>query len=127
MFLVFGMQFQKDDPTEIMFPPLLETKGTDEEENAEEVEPDMEIGIEKMLYSQSFHFVRPKRFVLQASWWVSVVLFFVWFFVGPAASSGFSAINIFGSVLYGMSFGPVMSIIFVGLLFQLLQQYLKNI
>ena len=76
--LVFGIQFQKNDPIEIMFPPLLETKITAEEENAEEVEPDMEIGlgIEK-IYSQSFHFVRPKRFVLQASLWSSVGMFFV--------------------------------------------------
>ena len=117
MFLVFGMQFQKDDPIEIMFPPLLETKITAEEENAEEVEPDMEIGlgIEK-LYSQSFHFVRPKRFVLQASLWSSVGMFFVWLSLW---SQNISLFAIFSSVLVGVTLGPVVSIILVGLFVQI--------
>jgi hypothetical protein len=118
IFLVFGMQFQKDDPIEIMFPPLLETKITDEEENAEEVEPDMEIGlgIEK-IYSQSFHFVRPKRFVLQASLWSSVGMFFVWLSID--SSQTISLFAIFSSVLVGVTLGPVVSIILVGLFVQI--------
>ena len=121
MFLVFGMQFQKDDPTEIMFPPLLETKDTDEEENMfpplletkdtdeENVEEvDMELGIEKTL--QSFHFVRPKKLVLQSSLWGSMVMFVFWFFVIPFAPF---------VVLMGMSLGPVVSILLVGLFVQI--------
>ena len=62
--------FQKDDPNEIMFPPLLEAKDMGQDENA-----DVEIGNKELLHSQSFHFVRPKRLVLQASLWCSFGVF----------------------------------------------------
>jgi hypothetical protein len=104
-----------------MFPPLLETKITGEEENAEEVEPDMEIGlgIEK-IYSQSFHFVRPKRFVLQASLWSSVGMFFVFLSILQGIGiQSISLVGIFPSVLVGVSLGPVVSIILVGLFVQI--------
>ena len=68
--LVFGMQFQKDDPTEIMFPPFLEENDMVQDESAKEVELDIETG-NKKLYSQKFHFIRPKKLLLRASlFWI---------------------------------------------------------
>ena len=68
--LVFGLQFQKDDPTEIMFPPLLEENDMVQDESAEEVELDIETG-NKKLYSQKFHFIRPKQLLLRTSlFWI---------------------------------------------------------
>ena len=124
LFLVFGMQFQKDDPTEIMFPSLLEEKYMDQSEGAEELEPDMEIGNRNM-YSQKFHFIRPKKFVLRSSLWlVSFLFLFGWLsmygfslnllYVWDLGRSPF-----FVALVTAICLGPVLTIVLIGLFVQI--------
>ena len=71
--LVFGIHFFEDDPNEIMFPPLLEAKDINQEKKVTEEKADVEVGHNaNTIYSQSFHFVRPKQIVLQSSLWGSI-------------------------------------------------------
>ena len=110
IFLLFGM---RDGLTEIMFPPLLEDM--DQEENAGEVEPDMEIGNNKeLVHSHRFHFVRPKRFVLQASLWITVAMVL---FPNPQFFDNFNSWVV--TVLLAVPIGPLGSIAITGLCIQI--------
>ena len=107
--------FQKDDPNEIMFPPLLEAKDMGQDENG-----DVEIGNKELIHSPSFHFVRPKRLVLQAILWVSFGAF--WSFMFHPVLLGFNLdmswiIEI--AIVQGIFFlGPLGGIGISGLLIQ---------
>jgi len=112
IFLLFGM---RDGLTEIMFPPLLEPKDMDQEENTGEVEPDVEIGNNKeLIHSHRFHFVRPKRFVLQASLWICFAMVF---FPNPQFFNNFTwwVVN----NLLAVPIGPLASIAITGLCIQI--------
>ena len=103
------------DPNEIMFPPLLEAKDMGQDENT-----DVEIGNKELIHSPSFHFVRPKRLVLQAILWVSFGAF--WSFMFHPVLLGFNLdmswiIEI--AIVQGIFFlGPLGGIGISGLLIQ---------
>jgi hypothetical protein len=127
LILVFSMRFQSDDPTEIMFPPLLEAKDMNHtvqvSRAAKQLEFDaVEIGshksVDEAIYSQSFHFSRQKRFVLQASLWGSLcgavfLIFMLYFTVLPIG------ISIFLGILAGLPFGSVAGMLLSGLVVQI--------
>ena len=112
LFLVFGKQFQKDDPTEIMFPPLLE-----EAEGAKEMQPDMELGNKEFDYTQRFHFIRPKKFVLRSSLWIMLMLFLVLW--GGVNGLTLNPLGLCKDISVAICLGPVGSIIFIGLFVQI--------
>ena len=134
VFLLFGLHFQSDDPNEIMFPVLLEIKepshnkrrraGVRDLLNESKSEHEVELGNKKIIRSQAFHFVRPKRFVLQATVWVSLGL--IVFVLGPSfgtldfQSRGSAYYDTFYFQLWiSISCGPLASVTLTGLLIQI--------
>ena len=84
-----------------MFPPLLEAKDGQDENT------DVEIGNKELIHSPSFHFIRPKRLVLQATLWVSFGIFWVFmslpillnFKLGKEISLNFTIIYLLVNIL----------------------------
>ena len=88
----------------------------DQSEGAE-LEPDMELGNKKFDYTQKFHFVRPKKFVLRSSLWSMLVLFL--FFWGGVRGLTLDPLGLSVSILLAICLGPVGSIILIGLFVQI--------
>ena len=114
IFLVFGMHSsQKDDPTEIMFPSLLETKDV-----REVVEINVDIGNKKLIYSQKFHFVGTKKFVLRTSLWSMAIIYLI-FWVGIVVGNNYEFGDMLMYLLAAFILGPLGSIILIGLFVQI--------
>ena len=110
-FAIFGMRFQSDDPNEIMFPPLLETKETNVNFTTRG-SISSEVSDKTFIYSQSFHFIRPKRFVLQfCLFGMPVMVLGFW----PLLND---RVPIIGPLLFGIGAGPPFFMVVVGLFIQ---------
>ena len=107
MFFVFSINFQKDDPAEVMFPAILEITTL---RHCNDV-------------VQKIHFVRPRRFIWDLIIWTSVG--FGGFTAGAMGSlfnvAGFPATlaALLGALLGGFGFGPPLAFVVSGLAIQI--------
>lgn len=123
MMLVFSIQFQKDDPIEIIYPPLLEAKDTGLGNNRAAVEADVENATITSVSEESnytFHFVRPKELVLQAGLLTTVLLvplfsYLMQLFWGNTIGFGLA---IFYGIFIALSISPILSNMITGLVTQ---------
>jgi hypothetical protein len=98
---------------ETMFPPLLEMK---------HMNPDLEVQ-KGLIGSQTFHFVRPKRFVLESTLGMGFVLLLLSFMFNNFFLNAFSYFDpdsfMFNTFVVFLSLGSLLSIFMVGFIVQI--------